>query len=312
MKRFNLFHIALAISGPKIGGRGCFAVHVQYRRLALRGTVCGTSLNGPSEMRTTSLLCTTDTAWLQNDRSCINSENGPTHDGSHIYTHDRHYRAVFSVLAQRGYSSYAKRRPIACSGLHAMVAGAGAPRRGSLGTKLAWFGSMFAQRVTPTAEKDNLSTRTRNLCPLFGASTYFDISIANCNHSLKVTSASAIDAMVVPSGSSKSTCSSHPRSEETPWPSTFKGFAPVMSNKAEATKIRFRSDRTLAHVSNFVIGWKWPQLLPYDFFNGKLQTYLQVVLWQDLRKRHTGNSQKLLICHGTVSKLPCGASMPEI
>ncbi len=112
---------------------------------------------------------------------------------------------------------------LACSGLHAMAAGA------------VW------EQVcsTPTAEKDNLSTRTKNLCPLFGA---------NCNHSLKVTSASAIDAMVVPSGSSKSTCSSHRRSEETPCPSTFKGFARVMSNKAEATKIRFRRDRTLAHV----------------------------------------------------------------
>ncbi len=193
-------------------------------------------------MRTTSLLCTTDTAWLQNDRSCIYSENGQTHSGSHIYTHDRHYRAVFSVLAQRGYSSYARRRPIASSGLHAMAAGAGAPRRGSLGTKLAWFGSKFAQRQPP---RRTISLQGQEICV---RSTVFNISIANCNHSLKVTSASAIDAMVVPSGSSKSTCSSHRRSEETPCPSTFKGFARVMSNKAEATKIRFRRDRTLAHV----------------------------------------------------------------
>ncbi len=105
----------------------------------------------------------------------LTSENGQTHNGSHIYTHDRHCHAVLPFPAEWGYSSHARRRPIAWFRPYAMERVHPDRERG-LGTRLAKH-NMVWERVSsmPTSEKGTTSLqRTRNLslmCPLFGGST---------------------------------------------------------------------------------------------------------------------------------------------
>ncbi len=95
----------------------------------------------------------------------ITSENGQTHDGSHIYAHDRHCRAILPVPAERGYSSYARRRPIAWFGPHTMER---AHPDGEAGTWLAKHNVVWERVCSmPTSEIGTTSLqRTRDLSPM--------------------------------------------------------------------------------------------------------------------------------------------------
>ncbi len=87
----------------------------------------------------------------------ITSKNGQTHDGPHIYAHDRHCRAVLPAPAERGYLA-------TCTWeAHGLAMVAGAPRQGSLGTNVTWSGSEFVH--ANLQERDKLPTKDKKPVP---------------------------------------------------------------------------------------------------------------------------------------------------
>ncbi len=102
--------------------------------------------------------------------AAVTSENGQTQDGAHIYTHDRHCRAVLPVPAEQDYSSYARRR------VYGMARNShGAHRWGSLGPRDE--GSQTLRGLGASVLNTNLPSPTE--VPLYapvGKESTFDLN----------------------------------------------------------------------------------------------------------------------------------------